>query len=190
MALTDLQRLRLKIGDRASVVLNEQIGAGDGTTTKFKTHLAPVISESETITVDGAEQTRDTDYSIDNGTGVITFGSAPAGGMVVKCSYQWTTFSDEELSDLLEQRENVVVAAVEAVCWLLADTDRLISYSFGQEKVDRKDVRKALIDLLDRLGKEARGRPGMIGLILADTDEREGLMEPWIDQDEDMLDVS
>jgi hypothetical protein len=149
-----------------------------------------VVAESETVTVDGAEQARDTDYSIDNGTGVVTFGSAPASGAAIRCSYQWTTFSDEELSDLLEERGSVVVAAVEAVCWLLADTDRLISYTYGQEKVDRTEVRQALNDLLDRLGKEARSRPGMIGVILADTDERENLMEPWIDQGEDMLDVS
>lgn len=190
MVLTDLQRLRLKIADRARVVLNEQIGAGDGATTKFKTQLAPVVSESEAVTVDGAEQTRDTDYSIDNGTGVITFGSAPASGKVVKCSYQWTTFNDEELSDLLEQRGSVVGAAIEAVGWLLADTDRLISYTFGQEKVDRKDVRQALNDLLDRLEKEAGSRPGMMGVILADTDERGDLMEPWTDQREGTVDVA
>jgi hypothetical protein len=190
MALTDLQRLRLKIADRPSVVLNEQIGAGDGATTKFKTQLAPVVSESETVTVNGAEQTRDTDYSIDDGTGVITFDGAPASEAAIKVSYQWTTFSDEELNDLLDQKGSIVGAAIEAIGWLLADTDRLISYTYGQEKVDRKDVRRALNDLLDRLEKEARSRPGMMGVILADTDEREDLMEPWIDQDEDTLDVS
>lgn len=53
---------------------------GDASTTAFTLSPKPVLPESETVTVGGVSQTRGTDYTIDNRTGVITFSTAPATG--------------------------------------------------------------------------------------------------------------
>ena len=157
MALTDLERLRLLIADRPRVILQEIIGTGDGSETLFLLQMAPVVAESETITVNGTVQTRDTDYTLDNGVGLVTFTAAPAAGAELKATYRWTTFSDEELQDLLDQGLSVTRAAIQAIEWLLADTDRFIKYTFGQESVDRTSAREGLEHLLAGLRQQLSG---------------------------------
>ena len=70
-------------------VTGEAVGAGDGSTTQFTLANVPVEEYSETIYVDGVAQTRDTDYSIDYETGVITFTTAPADGASITADYQY-----------------------------------------------------------------------------------------------------
>lgn len=62
-----------------SVNTNETF-SGDGSTTTFTLSNTPVVPESETVEVDGSQQTRGTDYTIDYETGVITFTTAPSSG--------------------------------------------------------------------------------------------------------------
>jgi hypothetical protein len=186
MALTALQRLRLRIADRAKVTLDETMGIGDGVVTEFQMHLTPVVSGSESLKLVAGgvatPQTRDADYTIDNDLGLITFTAAPADGTQVRVSYQHTTFTDTELNDLLDQQnDSVARAAIRAIEWLLADTDRFIKYTFGQESVDRSSVREGLNDLLTRLERQVGS--GLVALVKADTEDREDLMAPFIDDE-------
>ncbi len=185
MALTLLERLRLRIGDRPRLVLWETAGVGDDLETKFQVELRPVIDASESVVLqDGSGRTplvRDTDYTFDYLQGLATLTTAPADSTLVLVTYTWVVFSDVELADLLEQSGSVVVvAAIQAVTWLLADTERFIRYTFGQETVDRTGARDALLGLLAALKTEI-GAPA--GLVKADTADRQTMMAPFLDSD-------
>lgn len=192
MALTTLQRLRLKIADRERTSLEEQIGVGNGASVEFQAMLPPVVAESDRVyLVTGGVpvlQARGTDYTIDDDQGVVIFATAPPAGTFVRISYKWTTFTDVELDDLLTQvSSSLPKAAIEAVRWLLADTERFLRYTFGQESVDRSASRKAL----ERLTEEWKDElGGVFSLVKADTPEREALMEPFIQQPAELLDVT
>lgn len=189
MSFDDLDRLRFKVADRRRAVVGEVLGTGDGVTVEFQTELYPVITDSERVWVDGALQVRDTDYTTECDVGLITFLSIPADDAVVTSSYRWAAFSDEELSDvLLRFGGSIVRAAIEVITWLLADVERFLKYNFGQEGVDRSQGRAALEGLLDSLQGELGGG-GPVGMVKADSPGRERLMEPFIDQPEDLLDV-
>ncbi|HEX76957.1 MAG TPA: DUF2460 domain-containing protein [Dehalococcoidia bacterium] len=73
--------------------------SGDGTTTAFTLSYRPVMPKSETVTVDGVSQTRDTDYTIDNRTGVITFATAPPLG-TDNISVSYTSYSASDWSEV------------------------------------------------------------------------------------------
>ncbi|MFC1924993.1 hypothetical protein ACFLXA_06490 [Chloroflexota bacterium] len=71
-------------------VTGEAVGTGDGTTTVFGLAHSPVIAESEIVTVGGAPQTRDIDYTINNTTGQINFFTAPGIGAVIGADYRYS----------------------------------------------------------------------------------------------------
>ena len=54
--------------------------SGDGSTTTFQLNYVDVAVGTDSITVDGTVQVRDTDYTIDEVNGTITFTIAPASG--------------------------------------------------------------------------------------------------------------
>jgi len=173
-------------------VVHEQIGTGDGFLTMFQAQLHPIVLNSETITlrVGAVETVQDsgTDYEIELDTGVVTFAITPTSGTMVFASYRWAVFTDTELEDLLGSfGDDVVRAAMRAIQWLLADTDRFIKYTFGQETVDRTAGRKGLLELYDTL-RATVGAP--TGLVKALSDDREALMAPFIEQGEELEDVS
>jgi len=70
-----------------TIVTNETVGTGDGSTAKFKLSKTPVKEESEKIYVNGALKTRGTDYTIDYESGEITFTTAPADGATITADY-------------------------------------------------------------------------------------------------------
>lgn len=173
MALSALERLRLAVADRARVALREQIGLGDGLRTTFQTQLSPVVSSSETVLIN---ETPTAAYTIDDATGVIEFTSAPAINAALLVTYLWTTFSDDELQDLLD-RFGLRRATTQALEWLLADTERFMKYTFGQESVDRAAARDNLLALLERLDSQTGS--GAVALVQAETDAQRALLHPF-----------
>lgn len=177
MALTDLERLRLKIADRPRPLLNDPVGVGDGESVQFRVRIAPIVEDSDVVLVGGVVQERDEDYTIVPGLGVLTFATAPTAGDAIVAGYSWVAFSDDELQDVLDRFPSLDAAALEVITWLLADADRFLKYTFGQESVDRSSAREALQYLQERL-RTISGAP--VGLVKADTVEREALMAPFI----------
>jgi hypothetical protein len=187
MALSSLLRLRRRIQDRRRVVTDEVLGLGDGAKVHFRVHLAPVVEGSlYLVKVAGGATTslvEETDYIVDLDLGLITFVAAPAdGAKIVASAYQWVTFTDEELNDWLEMYgDDVRLAAMAAVRSLLADQERFIKYTFGQEQVDRGRALQALQALLEELAAEG-GAP--VGIVKANTTGRKNLMDPFLEQAE------
>jgi len=174
---TDLQRLRLKIQDRPRVTLREIAGIGDGGTKMYQTQMHPIRVESEEILVDSTPLDPEDDYEINYDLGLITLESALTAGASLSISYQWSAFSDVELEDYLLQYANLTRAAIAALESVLADSDRYIKYSFGQESVDRSTTRQAIKDLLDRLEQEMRGHAR---LVTASTAEEKSTLLPYV----------
>lgn len=184
MALSALERLRLKVSDKAHLVLNEGVGIGDAVMCGFQTRGAPVAINTETIAVKSGGVTvvypLHDGYSFDYDLGLITFETAPAAEAQVMASYVFTAFSDVEMLDFLEQTDQSVDgAAVLAIHSLLADGDRFIKYTLGQESADRAQARQALADLLADLRTTQKGPDG---IVLADSPFRECLMNPFLEQ--------
>lgn len=181
--LTALQRLRVTVSDPIRVVLREPVGSANESWVEFQTQMYPILTSPIKVWVGGVLQT--TGYTLETEQGLITFDSAPTSGEVT-CSYRWSVFSDAVLNDLLDRTATVNQAAIQVVEWLLADTNLLLKYSYGQNAVDRSSVIKGLEVLLQRLRAKI-GAPS--GVVLADTPDRRDLMEPFLEQPERLTDV-
>jgi hypothetical protein len=183
MAVTDLSRLRTQIADRPRLGLNEGLGLGDGVLIHYRVIGAPVLAGSFNLYVGGVLQVEDVAYSLNYDLGLVTFTAAPATGATVVATYQWATFTDEVLQDLLLTC-SVEGAAARAISWILADVDLFMKYTYGQEQVDRSASRAGLERLYDNL----IGSDAPFALALADTPDREAVMEPFIEQPVEVLD--
>ena len=152
MVLTNPQYIRLTLNLSHRVILREELGTGDGTIVKFQTRLWPIIALTETVRVDGTAKTRVTDYSIDNDTGLIILNVAPADGKLVDADYNWSVFSDAQITDLLARYNDQVGPTMrDLIMALLANTDLFIKYTTGMESVDRTKALDALQRLYDEL---------------------------------------
>jgi hypothetical protein len=74
------------LGEERTVV-GEKLGHGDGTTTVFgPTDYIPIIDCTYTVYLDGVEQIDN--HEVDCATGLLTFDSPPAGGLLVTIDYE------------------------------------------------------------------------------------------------------
>jgi len=188
MALTLVEQVRLWIADRPKLVLNEVVGIGSTVTlVDYRLQFFAVTALSDSLsTRAGAVLTplvRDTDYTIANATGLITLASSLADGTELLATYTWSVFSDSELTDLLALHgDSVIRTAYACVLMILADADRFIKYSLGQETVDRDAARQALESLLDRLADQM-GSAGRLSIVEAGVDTyEEYTLQPFVDQ--------
>jgi len=76
-----------KVYDSLSTLSKEAVASGDGSKKEFTLKHFPVIPESETIYLGDQAQKRDTDYTIANDTGTITFAVAPEAGVAITADY-------------------------------------------------------------------------------------------------------
>lgn len=185
MALSDLAYIRLILSIPKRSVLAEGLGEGDGATKKFRTQLAPIIDESDTIRVDGAEKTRETDYTIDNDLGLITFVAAPSDGDAVDADYNWAVFSDLQINGLLTKHNSSVIAVLKDLLRaLLSNADLFIKYTIGMESVDRRTAFDALRALQDELSAQATSAVAQAVVWKqtdVDTYERDVQWQPFLD---------
>jgi len=77
----------------STAVEAEAVGDGDGETTEFDLDHSPVVENSETIYIEGVEQTRGTDYTMDYDNGQIQFASAPGLGASYSITADYTYVS-------------------------------------------------------------------------------------------------
>jgi len=137
--MTNLEKLRLMIGDGNKLMVSDKIGVGDGVNKYFKINMFPIRNDTEILVKDSTSLTKDTDYTIDNATGLVTMASAPADKAVIKAlKYEYNAFSDTELNDILNQYSNNLNMSAAHCCRALAvEASRWFSYYSGDEKVDK-----------------------------------------------------
>jgi hypothetical protein len=135
MALTDLQKLRLRIADQAAFHREEKAQEETGNTFFRLDYSNVVASPAPVVRLNGALQTVTTDYTIDLSSGGITFVTAPDLGDVITIEYTATTFTDEELEFFLaEAGDSITLAAANTLlAWaaLMAQQARKESLSGG-----------------------------------------------------------
>ena len=191
MALTNLERLRLQIADRRRLVMHEVAGVSDGQSKGYQVRGIPVFSGtlSVVLSLDGVVTilAEGIDFTFDYALGLLILNTAAGSGAFIQCSYQWATFSDAELNDVLLQsgfeslgNDDVTKASILALQMVLADGDRFIKYTLGQEMVDRSQARQAIVDLIAQL--QGNALSGLVGIVEANSVYRECLMSPYLEQ--------
>ena len=166
--MTNREKLRMLIGDRDKVLSEpDAFGTGDGATKYFRLSLFPIHATTEVVVVDNVAQTRTSDYTIDNDTGLLTFASAPSNGAVVKAqAYTYNAFSDDEIDQILSDYGNDLNLSAAHCCRALAtDAARFFAYSSGDEKVDRTKESEHFLRLAEMYeAQAAREQTGDIAI--------------------------
>lgn len=88
-------------------VEEELVGIGDGSNVAFTLAKKPVVKDSETIYV---AKDKETGYTINLTTGVVTFTTAPAAGEQVHADYEATAFYYPNGAELV---------AIKMIGWLI-----------------------------------------------------------------------
>ncbi len=183
MALTDIERIRLTISDRQRLALRETAGLGDGQNRQFVVQLPPVVAGTDVAIVRaGGVETllaRDADYTIDIATGLIITTAAPAAGAEVVVTYKWAAFSDAELQEFLDLYGSWQRASIAAARSLIADTDRFMRYTFGQETVDRSTALRALQTVIEELRSDKSASAA--GVVIATSPDQQKALDPFRD---------
>lgn len=124
MALTDIQRVRLKIGDKETI--RREVNTGDATAEHFKLKFQPVSQTNvPQIWVDDVLQAEGVDYTVDYDQGVISFTAAPLADQSIVIQYYSTIYTDAEIQDFLDQYTSVGMAAAQIMFAWAADIAKI-----------------------------------------------------------------
>lgn len=125
MALTSLERVRRKIGDK--LVIRREVTEADGVSDHFKMASEPIaVTPVPQIWNNDNLQVEGTDYSIDYEQGVISFAAAPAANDKLVFQYYSVIWADEEIQDFLDQYgDNVNISAAHILLAWAADVAKI-----------------------------------------------------------------
>lgn len=143
-----LEDLRLKILDRPQVVLDEKIGTGDGVIQKYRVRHYPVMDGSCVTHINGEVTT---DCFLELTTGLIRFNDPVKEHVRITASYDFAAFTDDELQKFINDADgNIATAAGKALEVLIADRERLVTWSRSSTKIDYDQLRIDLNDVAKR----------------------------------------
>lgn len=151
--------MRMLIGDRKKVAVNEIVGEGDGANRYFLLDMAPIASAPTAtlaIFLTGVTAATNT-YTVSGEIGRITFnvGSQPAAGATILANYEYYALSSGELSDILSgYTGSPYLAASNAALCIAADASKLFMYTLGDKTVDKRRVADNLIKLSEALKEQ------------------------------------
>lgn len=127
MAYTNAQVVRREAGDAG--IFTRELFSGDGSTKDFFLRGRPILAASYAVKVGGTLKTETTDYTLDAGTGALTFVTAPASGTDnVAVTYTVVELADADITEALRLRGLVGTATADegpAAAVLLAAADVL-----------------------------------------------------------------
>lgn len=99
----------VRISGISNQILNESVGTGDASETEFTLNNPNIVEDSEIIYLNGTAKTRDTDYTINNNTGTITFMTAPATGVAITVKYKFfpdtVDLDNDDMNDFITQAD-------------------------------------------------------------------------------------
>ena len=154
--MTDIQTVRLLIGDRIKVAVNESVGVGDGINRWFQFDMYPLVTNptSHVVIFLTGTTAATNSYTLSASVGRITFnaGAAPVAGHTLLGQYDYHALSSGELSDILSGHTgSPYLAAANACLILAADASRLFMYTMGDKTVDKRRVASDLRELSKEL---------------------------------------
>lgn len=160
MALTDIQKVRLKIQD-APVAENLTL-YGDGTAVVFKMdHLN--LSEAAAYVPLGGTAWSATAVTVDT-SGLFTFANVISANSAFNVRYQHTTFSDDEVQQFLDAGGTVLGASVEAVEALLFDAVKRARWMAADgTQYDDTSAQSHLAKMHDLLSKQVEAEAATNG---------------------------
>ncbi len=167
--------VRTLLGDIAKY--DRHVATGDGSTVVFAFPAGrfPVITDSETVTVDGVAQVSPDDYTLDVETGVTTFAAAPGSGTSIVWLFKYAELSDESITAILaiesDAREAAAICAESLAGRYASFVDKKIgdlSISYSQ----RAKQWSAIAEKLRASSRSALFTPWAGGLSISDRDSR------------------
>lgn len=179
MALTNAELVRREAGDSGTFI--RDVASGDASTTIFYLSAAPLIGNSQVITVGGAARTEvtaapgATEYTLDDVTGKVTFGAAPGAGTDnIVSTYKSVEVPDADIEEACRQygltasataEVDMPVAVLNAailVCeWRASATAGEFDFETDGQKFDRGSVAGAWARRAEELRARARRRYGL-----------------------------
>jgi hypothetical protein len=144
MSLTDIQQIRMDLGDPLKTAIDKD--EGDGVTVLFV--LTHKHIQDVQVDVQGIVQTIGSDYTINSQEGIVEFTEPPAVGSVVRVQYKYAGFTDADYQNLLDIHGTAGAATVRAIRILLMDAARRFDYSHGQTQMQASQVFDHLKDML------------------------------------------
>ncbi len=97
-----LGRVHRLLNDTPEVQTIDEL-TGNASTTVFDLSNRPIEPASEVITIDGATQTRDIHFTIDNENGNVTFVTAPSNGVAIAGSFKNSYYSQQAKIDYINE---------------------------------------------------------------------------------------
>lgn len=178
--LTDIQKIRMRLGDSLTLTVDKQVG--DGVVTLY--YLTHKHIQNLEVAVNNNPVDEGTDYTVDYDDGVINFKNAPADQAPVRMQYMSGAFNDADLQNLLESYGTVTNAINEAIKILMADAARRFDYVHGQTQMNPSQIFDHLKQLLEinqasdtpmvmNLGKASAYKPRLADLSRTDCFKKE-----------------
>lgn len=155
--MTDIETVRLLIGDRKKVVTREVVAStNDGVQLTFQTDMYPWASGAGggdgtgnmVLWTSGIELTETATTTFSGKVGVVLLASAITAGAKIEASYYYHALTSGELSDILSGHTgSPYLVAANACLILAADATRLFMYTMGEKMVDKRRVASDLMKL-------------------------------------------
>lgn len=125
MALSSLERVRQKIGDRASI--RRETIVADGVSDNFKLRFEPILtSPAPQVWANDVLQVDVTDYVVNYDQGIITFAVDVPVETKLVFQYYAVVWLDADLQDMLDQySDNVNIAAAHILLSWAADVAKV-----------------------------------------------------------------
>lgn len=161
--MTDIETVRLLIGDRKKAVVRELVTANnDGVELIFQLNMYPLASGAADgagtgnvrMWSSGVEVTETATTTWSGALGRCTLASALTAGEKLEASYSYYTLTSGELSDILSGHTGYpLLAASHAALVLAGDTSRYFAYTMGEKIVDKRQISKNFLALSEKLEK-------------------------------------
>ena len=147
---SDIDTIRNLCGDRKKKAVNELVGEGDGTNTRFQLDMYPMVTNptSHVYLLQTGQAVATGEITFSASVGMITFTSALKAGHALLATYDYHALSSGELTDMLSGLTGKPFLAAANACLILAaDASKLFMYTMGDKTVDKRKVASHLFEL-------------------------------------------
>ncbi len=98
--MSDLSTVRTLISDSQQFFVSSAVG--DGTTSDFQVPDFPIYPGTTKVYKGGALQVLDTDYTVDESLGLVSFVTPPTALIAIIISGNFTLLTDDQITEMLE----------------------------------------------------------------------------------------
>lgn len=160
MTLTNSQQLRLRINDKLRY--GQEVRGGDGLAATFQlaqgAPFSTVTAASAYLSAAGGWSATGATFNAD--LGLVAFQSAISANTAFRVDYQWSVFSEDEITQLLADGVTIAGAALGAVKTLMFDSLRRSRWAAPDgTQYDDTAAMGQLTKMYDQLHEEARESP-------------------------------